>query len=188
MLCARRGFTLIELLVVIAIIAVLIALLLPAVQQAREAARRTQCKNNLKQLGLAMHNYHDTFNRLPPGGFQAGNRFSYAVSVLPFLEQGNLFQQFNQDVIYNNNVPLTAGGPTNLAQGLVRVPGYLCPSSPREEVNSGDPRYTLHYYGVAGPDDGQPAATNRYIILDTTQGGLCRREWLRETFPPSSAT
>ncbi|HVW03264.1 MAG TPA: DUF1559 domain-containing protein, partial [Planctomycetaceae bacterium] len=64
---SRTGFTLIELLVVIAIIAVLIALLLPAVQQAREAARRSQCKNNMKQLGLALHNFHDTYNHLPPG-------------------------------------------------------------------------------------------------------------------------
>src|SRR5690606_8162240 len=104
---ARRGFTLIELLVVIAIIAVLIALLLPAVQQAREAARRTTCKNNLKQLGIALHNYHDTHNVLPyrvMGGATGGappqkpssDRWSGTVSLAPFFEQAALNEQFQQ--------------------------------------------------------------------------------------------
>jgi prepilin-type N-terminal cleavage/methylation domain-containing protein len=85
-----RGFTLIELLVVIAIIAILIALLLPAVQQAREAARRSQCKNNLKQLGIALHNYHDTMNTLPPGWVQ-NNRWGWGTMVLPGLDQAPLY-------------------------------------------------------------------------------------------------
>ncbi len=100
-----RGFTLIELLVVIAIIAVLIALLLPAVQAAREAARRSQCVNNLKQLGLAMHNYHQTNNTFPigrlgrfftyTGGTQANNRRTWAFSILAFVEQGNIYNSIN---------------------------------------------------------------------------------------------
>lgn len=96
-----RGFTLIELLVVIAIIAILIALLLPAVQQAREAARRTQCKNNLKQLGLAMHNYHDVFKSFSSGAYSAvddengcdDDGYGWAVMLLPFMDQGALFEQ-----------------------------------------------------------------------------------------------
>ena len=91
----RSGFTLIELLVVIAIIAILIALLLPAIQQAREAARRTQCRNNLKQLGLALHNYHDVYRMLPPGyRFKPNSPIEAMgtanVSLLPYLDQANL--------------------------------------------------------------------------------------------------
>src|SRR5271170_971149 len=102
----KRGFTLIELLVVIAIIAVLIALLLPAVQQAREAARRTQCKNNLKQLGLALHNYHDNYRKFPLNRLSnrnVGTNFMTPVwgtlgwipGLLPFMDQGPLFNMIN---------------------------------------------------------------------------------------------
>lgn len=100
----RHGFTLIELLVVIAIIAVLIALLLPAVQQAREAARRTQCKNSLKQIGLAMHNYHDAYNQFPPGyiaktafNITSGERslWSWGTFILPYIDQAPLYSQLN---------------------------------------------------------------------------------------------
>src|ERR1700724_2586602 len=107
---SRLGFTLIELLVVIAIIAVLVALLLPAVQQAREAARRSQCKNNLKQIGLALHNYNESFAVLPPGRLVnpvngQGHCFSAYAHLLPHLDQGPVYNQIN----FSANPDDTAG-------------------------------------------------------------------------------
>lgn len=134
----RQGFTLIELLVVIAIIAVLIALLLPAVQQAREAARRTQCKNNLKQLGLAMHNYHDTFRSFPMGWMfdqstTLPNAHAWGSMILPFLEQGNLSDMYNFSHAFAAPAGPYAGlYPDSRNQEVVttKLSVYICPSSP----------------------------------------------------------
>ncbi|MEX1232552.1 MAG: DUF1559 domain-containing protein [Planctomycetaceae bacterium] len=128
---SRRGFTLIELLVVIAIIAILIALLLPAVQQAREAARRTQCKNNLRQIGLGLHNYLDAFARFPPSycavpgmTTTVGGQWSYRARILPYMEQANLQNLINWNLAYS----------AQLNVAIARVPTFLCPSEVNDMV------------------------------------------------------
>lgn len=123
----RRAFTLIELLVVIAIIALLIALLLPAVQQAREAARRTQCRNNLKQFGLALHNYHDLHRTFPPGVVAANGDFSNGLHsgltlLLPQLERSAVYHNYNFDVAWSD--------PLNERATSTPIDSFLCPSSP----------------------------------------------------------
>lgn len=125
---SRNGFTLIELLVVIAIIAILIALLLPAVQQAREAARRTRCKNNLKQIALAMHNYESSNNALPPSmaivpTITSNASWSIHGRLLPFMEQVNLYSQIDLSRAWGN-FPIISN---------FRVPGYVCPSDPKSD-------------------------------------------------------
>ena len=131
----RRGFTLVELLVVIAIIGVLVALLLPAVQSAREAARRMQCSNNLKQIGIAMHNFHDTFGVLPPGAttngtspaarkfnIPGGVQHGWGIFIYPFIEQKNLYDLYRFDRDWT--------APENRVPREQYVNTFICPSSP----------------------------------------------------------
>ena len=148
----RGGFTLIELLVVIAIIAILVALLLPAVQQAREAARRTSCKNTLKQFALALHNYHDQHRVFPPGQIAAytawnnrpGSGFSWGAMLLPYLEQNGIYDSLN----FNVRVSDTPNDPfTGMSFGMLK-----CPSDERPPAQNFDnaPMATTSYYGKIG--------------------------------------
>jgi prepilin-type N-terminal cleavage/methylation domain-containing protein len=179
----RLGFTLVELLVVIAIIGVLVALLLPAVQAARESARRMSCQNNLKQLGYALHMHHDAINEFPPGcqgsvppvpqtNPPSGNisGTSFLVFILPYMEQQVIYQQYNQQLAYNNAV--------NLAVGNMKVPSFYCPSGSRElSGNSGEAagsptvrNYCSHYCGVMGPTGTVLLAGKNYTYTISSAG------------------
>ncbi len=133
---SRRAFTLVELLVVIAIIGVLIALLLPAVQQAREAARRIQCTNNIKQVGLAMHNYHDTFLSFPIT--YQNDSANWAVAILAMMEHGNLQERYDYDLDWDEG--------TNLDLAAEMPEAFVCPSNPSAgNVLSGNGFETTDY-------------------------------------------
>ena len=182
-----RGFTLIELLVVIAIIAILIALLLPAVQQAREAARRTQCKNNMKQLGLALHNYHDVHNMFPSGwiavdpatGRQSPhdgvNGAGWGTMILPNLDQAPLYRQFNAN--------LAIHAPANIPFVSNVIPAWQWPSDPKpdrwEIEEEGSPGTVLaelptaNYIGVFGTEE-LDGCENSPGTAPVTSAGQCR--------------
>jgi prepilin-type N-terminal cleavage/methylation domain-containing protein/prepilin-type processing-associated H-X9-DG protein len=176
----KRAFTLVELLVVIAIIGVLIALLLPAVQAAREAARRMQCSNNFKQIGIALHNYHDTNQGFPMEGTIPPNNtaptatapfggyyLGITVRLLPFIEQTQLFSQFTMSNYLTTAAFSATDGGSSLSDAFylsktVMPSWYLCPSTPMKKSrlsaggDAGNPRYegtaayATHYYGIAG--------------------------------------
>ena len=193
--CRRRGFTLIELLVVIAIIAVLIALLLPAVQAAREAARRMQCTNNLKQLGLALHNYHDVHGRFSmgavavtmPGGY--AYRQPFLPSLLPFLEQRVLASSFNFNLSFQE--------AANSTTRTTRVSAFDCPSDQQVLfANNGGTNFDVKgNYGInwgqnTYADQGLPApfalnyGASLAELIDGTSQTFLMSELLQTPAPP----
>jgi prepilin-type N-terminal cleavage/methylation domain-containing protein/prepilin-type processing-associated H-X9-DG protein len=188
----RGGFTLVELLVVIAIIGILVGLLLPAVQAAREAARRMQCSNNLKQLGLAALNYESTYKRFPALGYigEGGNPgigagnwpYSWGIALLPYMEQGPLYNNMMaQAKPYGPGLPTpwsTANATWENQNWKVQIPNYICPSD-SPPPDRGESPSLLNYRGCVGDDYHQNhfrASQNR-----DNRGIFQRNRWLQQS-------
>lgn len=174
----RSGFTLVELLVVIAIIGLLVSLLLPAVQSAREAARQTQCRNNLHQVGIALHSYHNAHNALPIGcvdsrvlrrGSREAKNIAWSALILPFIEQASLYEMIDFGLPYDHS--------QNLPAAKQSVAAYLCPTSPERGAELGE----ITYGGLFG---------ERMLDRDLTDGSFLynRRLAFRDCFDGLSNT
>lgn len=198
----RAGFTLIELLVVIAIIGILVGLLLPAVQAAREAARRMSCSNNVRQMALAMHNYHDTYNSLPALGVESGigrggtRRYGFPMAILPFVEQGPMYDQIQSQARPNGpGLPdpwNTGNSPFEEQVWKNDVSIFICPSDPEPAIRSespmlinykacvGDDYHQNHFRPNQGRDNRGAFQTQRWINFSSITDGLSNTVLLGE--------
>ena len=187
----KRGFTLVELLVVIAIIGVLVALLLPAVQAAREAARRMQCGNNLKQIGIALQNYHDTFNSMPYGARSRSLASatwgpSWYVGILPFAEQKNLSDQIESRALANADYNSSSTGAVGEAAHNQKIPWMLCPSSPLPQTETVSSKWVStnpSYVGLSGAVVGSTSSP-----LGNNTGGTGEANFIESRYSPGAVS
>lgn len=171
---SQRGFTLVELLVVIAIIGILIALLLPAVQAAREAARRMKCTNNLKQIGVALHNYEGSYRVFPPG-YARNPGHNMLTSILPYLEQQSVHDRYDWNVPWDN--------PVNDAATHVNIDTFLCPTTPESRQYVSD--YATCEY-VPDTQDRKDLIAGGQVTMRSDWGGLFKRGSSGNSAPPNS--